>query len=124
MNLDVRIHKTDLAEALRDYIERRLRFALGRVGGSVERVTARVADLNGPRGGQDKRCTISAAVSPAGIVVVEETDSDLYAAINRAAERAGRTILRHLQRAREARTFRETTRKPPRTVRRPYSVQR
>jgi ribosome-associated translation inhibitor RaiA len=78
-----------------------LHYALGRFEGRVNVVTARLADLNGPRGGVDKRCRISVAVRAGDPVLVEDADTDLYAAIDRAAERAGRAVWRQLARRRE-----------------------
>jgi hypothetical protein len=42
MHLAIRINDTDLAEALRSYVGRRLRFALGRFGNRVRQVTVRI----------------------------------------------------------------------------------
>lgn len=89
-----------LTPALREHIERRIRFALGRVAGAVGRVSIRLDDLNGPRGGVDKRCRVLMQIPRAGTAVVEAVDSDLYAAIDGAAERARRAALRRIERAR------------------------
>lgn len=110
MELEIRVQHTDLTEALRSYVERRLRFSLGRFGGRVGRVTVRIFDLNGPRGGNDKCCRLSAGVVPSGGVGVEATDANLYAAIDRATERLGRSFRRHLDRMRTARTRHESVR--------------
>jgi ribosomal subunit interface protein len=110
MKLEIRVRHTGLPEALRSYVERRLRFSPGRFGGRVGRVTARIFDLNGPRGGNDKCCRLSAGVVPTGGLVVEATDADLYAAINRATERLGRSFRRHLERRRTAMTGHESVR--------------
>jgi len=100
MRVDIRVHDIDCTDALRQHLERRLRFALGRFDGRVLRVTARLADVNGPRGGADKRCQLRALLRPAAQVVVDDTDADLYAAIDRATERMGRAVTRAVQRAR------------------------
>ena len=110
MELEIRVKHTDLTEALRSYVERRLRFSLGRFGGRVGRVTVRISDLNGPRGGNDKCCHLSAEAVPAGWVGVEATDANLYAAIDRATERLGRSFRRHLERMRTAMTRHESVR--------------
>jgi ribosomal subunit interface protein len=99
MQLEVRIHAAEVGDSLRAYIDRRLRFALGRFGERVGRVRVGISDLNGPRGGVDKCCRVSAALVPFGRVVVEEVDGDVYAAIDRAAGRLGRSFTRRLKRA-------------------------
>ena len=109
MDLEVRIHNTDLTAALRAYIDRRLRFSISRYG-QLGRVTVRVSDLNGPRGGPDKCCRIVAELMPSGMVVLQVIDADLFGAIDRAVDRVGRALARQLARARELRTGRETVR--------------
>lgn len=101
MTLELRVTGMDLADALQEYIERRLQFGLGRFRRRIGRVVVRLSDLNGPRGGVDKRCRVSVELLRRGNVVVEETDSDLYGAINRATDRAGNTVARELKRARD-----------------------
>jgi len=61
----------------------------------------RLSDINGPRGGLDKRCGIEIRLKGASAVAIEDTEADLYVAIDRAAERAGRTLDRRLARQRD-----------------------
>ena len=111
MDADIRILSTDLTEALQSYIERRLHFSLGRFGGRVGRVRVRITDVNGPRGGPDKSCHISAELLPSGMTLLQQaTDANLYAAIGRATEGIGRSFARALGRNRERKRKRETVR--------------
>ena len=71
MNLEIRGEKYAVSEELQTHIERRLRFALGRFDGRIGRVTVRISDVNGPRGGIDKRCRIEVSLIPRGVVRVE-----------------------------------------------------
>jgi ribosome-associated translation inhibitor RaiA len=59
-----------------------------------------LSDINGPRGGIDKRCQIEVQLKGTPNVVIEDVEADLYAAIDRAAERVGRTVARRLSRQR------------------------
>jgi putative sigma-54 modulation protein len=106
MQMSIHINDVDLAEALRSYVERRLRFAVGRFGSRVGQVTVRVVG-DGPAG---KRCRISTEILPFGRVAVEESDLDLFAAIDRATGRIGRLFGRELERARHSRFGRESIR--------------
>lgn len=90
-----------LTKALRDHAERRLRFALGWADDRLRRISVRLSDENGPRGGEDKRCRIRIAFAGAPSVVIEDTESDVYVAIDRAADRAGRSVARRLERQRD-----------------------
>jgi len=96
------IHGQGLAidAAVRGRVERRLGFALGRFGGRVVRVAVHLADVNGPRGGVDKRCRVVADLPGHPAVVVEEADADRNALIDRAADRVGHALRRRLDRAR------------------------
>ena len=89
-----------LTSGLREHIERRIGFALDWAKYHVRRVSVRLSDLNGPRGGEDKRCHIQVAMPGGADVVIEDTESDLYVAIDRAADRAGRTLARRVERNR------------------------
>lgn len=97
------LHGAGLAvgAAERERVERRLGFALARHGDHIGRVTAHLVDLNGPRGGADKRCRLVVEVLGHGRVVVEDTDASLAAAIDRAADRAGQAVRRRLDGARQ-----------------------
>jgi ribosome hibernation promoting factor len=112
VKVDVRIQGIDLEDAVRSYARRRLQFALGRFGSSVGRVGVRVHDVNGSRGGVDQCCHISAEVLPSGKVVVEQIDAVLFAAIDRAADRAAQAFGREIRRRRDARTGRQSVRVP------------
>jgi ribosomal subunit interface protein len=91
----------DLTEGLREHIERRLQFALSWASQDVRTITVRLFDINGPRGGEDKRCRIQVAFRATQDVVIEDTEADLYAAIDRAADRAERAVGHRLERMRE-----------------------
>lgn len=104
MQIETRIRSIDLVSALRSYIERRVYFAVGRFDHLVERVTVRVNDLNGPRGGIDQCCRVRVDLIPAGHIDAREVHEDLWAAVDGAADKVGRSIARELSRIRDART--------------------
>jgi hypothetical protein len=61
-------------------------------------LTVRLTDVNGPRGGFDKRCRIAVALVPRGEVMVEGSGDDPFALITDAAKRVGRAVRRELER--------------------------
>lgn len=105
MDLDIRGVKYELADELERHIERRLRSALGRFAGRIERVLVRIADVNGPRGGVDKRCRLTIALVPRGVVRLEDAGHDPYILVARVAKRAGQNVRRALLRRRRKRAF-------------------
>lgn len=101
MHIDIHTHGFSLTPGLREHVEKRLAYALSHIGDSIQRLTVRLSDINGPKGGDDKRCLIELRLKQAPAVVIEDVEADLYVAIDRAAERAGRTLARRLARLRE-----------------------
>ena len=86
-----------LTRALREYAERRLCFALVHAGDRIRRVAVRLFfDVNGPRGGADKRCRIEVTLNGLPAVVIEDTEANRYLVIDRATDRVGRTVMRRL----------------------------
>jgi putative sigma-54 modulation protein len=96
MKVDVHTQGFPLTPAIVEHAERRLRFALKHAADRVRQVTVRLADINGPRGGVDKKCSIHIALNGVPDIVMEDTEADMYLAINRAADRVGRTVLRRM----------------------------
>ena len=100
MQLNIQARGFALTDALRNYTEKRLKFAVARDDNVVMRVHIRLADINGPRGGVDKRCQVELALAGHSNIVIEDTQADLYFAIDRACDRAMRTLNRRLERLR------------------------
>lgn len=107
MQVQMHITGTDVAESFKTHVEKRLRFALSRFGRRVGQITIRI----GTAGRLDSRCRISVEVLPFGNVAVEESDTDLFTAISRAAGKIGRQFGRELERMREIRLGRESIRR-------------
>lgn len=103
MQINIQARGFELTDGLREHTARRLQFALGWASHRLRRVSVRLSDENGPRGGKDKRCRIRIDFAGAQDVVVEDTEADLYVAIDRAADRIGRSVARRLERQRDHR---------------------
>jgi putative sigma-54 modulation protein len=100
MRIDIQARDFPLTEALRSHAERRLRLTLARCGGHIQLVVMRLSDINGPRGGAGKRCRLHVVLSDSSDVVIQDTEADVYVAIDRATDRAGRTLVRRIDRRR------------------------
>ena len=98
MRIDIQGLGFMLTATLLDYTERRLRFALTRTSDRIRRVVVRLGDSNGPRGGEDKFCRMQVYLEHAPTVLIEDTGTDLYAVIDRVAERAGRNVAKRVDR--------------------------
>ena len=104
MEVDIQTRNFVLTEGLRSHVQRRLFFAMARFQGRVQRITVRLSDTNGPRGGLDKCCHLQIRVDGVPDIVVSSTEKDLYAAISGSAERAGQSLRRYLKRGHGALT--------------------
>ncbi len=98
MQIDIQARRFTLTDALRSHAERRLRLALTCCDDHIQRIVMRLSDVNGPRGGVDKHCHLQVVLAGLPDVVIEDTEADMYVAINRAADRAGRTLIRKVNR--------------------------
>jgi putative sigma-54 modulation protein len=101
MKIEMQARNFSITKALRNHIKKRLGFALNAGTDQIQRVLVRLSDINGPRGGADKRCKIHLVIPRVPDIVVEDTDANLYAAIDGAANRAGRALRRHVTRHRD-----------------------
>jgi ribosomal subunit interface protein len=101
MQIEIQARNFSLTQALRMHIERRLGFALATRYDHIKRILVRLSDINGPRGGNDKCCQLQVVLPGHADVVIEDTESNLYVAIDRAADRASRTVTRRLGRLRD-----------------------
>jgi ribosome-associated translation inhibitor RaiA len=95
------------ASDLRDLAERRVRFALRRLGWLVPRAEVQLSDVNGPRGGVDKRCQVELRTDGAGSVVVAAVASDWRTALDNALARAARFLMRQWRRGSDSRRMRQ-----------------
>ncbi len=100
MNLQVYELNIQTSDALRSHVERRFHSALARILQRIRLVVVRFADLNGPRGGPDKRCDVQVQLVGGQTVRIRETDRCLYRAVDRAARRARRVVKDRLRRQR------------------------
>lgn len=103
MQIDIQARGFVLTEALRQHCERRLRFAIGASGSRLNGIAVRLSDVNGPKGGVDKRCTIRATLPGTAPVFIAQDETDVYVAIDRAADRAARVLSRQFKRSRSER---------------------
>jgi len=101
MRVNIKTSGFDLTEGLREHARRRLDFALDWARHELVSVAVLLSDINGPRGGKDKRCQVRIPLPGNREVVIQDTQADLYSAIDVAVERASRTLDRRLGRRRD-----------------------
>jgi hypothetical protein len=84
----------------RAYIRRKLGMKLGKFGADIERISVRVEDVNGPRGGVDQRCRIKVVLRGLPSVLVESVQDSAQVAIDDSINAARQAVQSALQRRR------------------------
>jgi putative sigma-54 modulation protein len=87
-------------EDLQSFIGAKLQSTLSRLAHRVSTVRIQVEDMNGPRGGLDKRCVVLLSGRGFDSLIIDVRDTRLYPAIASALESAARAVVRALQRQR------------------------
>ena len=100
MHMTIQTNGFEMTAALRAYTTQRLATALGWARHHMRRLAVSLSDINGPRGGVDKRCRIQVQLGGGREVIIDDVDANLYAAIDRAVDRADRAVVKKVQRAR------------------------
>jgi putative sigma-54 modulation protein len=96
----VRVIGVTLDDDARALIRRKLGMTLGKFVASIERVTVRVADANGPRGGADQVCGVKVVLSGLPSVMIERRHATLLAAIDVALNATAQAVRRSVRRRR------------------------
>ncbi|MBL8246542.1 MAG: HPF/RaiA family ribosome-associated protein [Rhodanobacteraceae bacterium] len=116
MRIDIQAQGFALTQSIQSHVQRRIEFALDRLRGRVRRVCVRLSDVNGRRGGIDKRCQLQVQLADTRDVVVADVQRDLYVAMTRAVDRAAAAIVRRIGRLNRARTTALPARPPAREI--------
>jgi putative sigma-54 modulation protein len=97
-NMLIDIHTSRVAWTAEDeaHIKRRVRFALSRFAHRITRVAVRLVDINGPRGGVDKRCRVLIELQGNSPVLVETQGMRLQQLIDRTMERVSHTVRKRI----------------------------
>jgi putative sigma-54 modulation protein len=96
----IRAPQVDLGTIERDYIRRKLGRKFGKYASSIARVSVRIEDVNGPRGGVDQACRIKIVLRGLASVVFEGRNESLNAAVDAALSGAERAVRRTVERRR------------------------
>lgn len=110
MNLEIRGRQVEITDPIREYIERRIAFALDRFAEKIRTVKLRVQDVNSSRGGVDKYCRLAISFMYSSPIAVESCDSSINGAVARASGKVRSLIARHFGRRRKSRRARRPER--------------
>lgn len=99
MKIEIRARNIQQPQDYQHYIERKIASALSRFRGKISEVTVWLEDINGPKGGIDKRCQVRLVGPNAGPIIAESQDLNLKGALSRAVFIASHALARALRRS-------------------------
>lgn len=100
MTTDIRFDGVHHSAALYAFAQGLVDARLRRFGSPLTRVVIRIADVNGPRGGPDKRCRITLLGPGIGTATAQSLDADAYEAVRTCVGRAAHVLGRRVARRR------------------------
>lgn len=103
MRIQVSARRLDTSGRLRAHAERLLRSKLGRFSSRIMDAPVMITKLNRSDGRFDTRCRIQVRIRGLTQIIVEEVGKDPYIAVDRAADKVRRAVVRKLDRARDSR---------------------
>lgn len=113
MKLSIRARDFEWTPELRSQVERNIEFAVDRYKEQMSDVSVYLADLNGPKGGVDKLCQITANLrGRSKPILILEKAAEILPAVYRATRRLGNRLAKSIQQRNRpvARRFRATVR--------------
>ncbi|HVJ94049.1 MAG TPA: HPF/RaiA family ribosome-associated protein [Labilithrix sp.] len=90
--LAIRTFGVDVSADIREYVRKRMSRRLAKFAEKIERLTVRLTDVNGPRGGVDTLCRVKAVMSGLESVVYDTVSHDPREAIDRASHGIERAV--------------------------------
>ena len=101
--------RAPLAAELHDMARTRVLFVLRRFAVRIPQATVQLSDVNGPRGGVDKRCQVELKTDRAGAVVISAATDQWQSALDNALSRASRLLAKRFERGLGSRRARPRT---------------
>ncbi len=100
MNVYVRFRGLEASPEVAELVSRRVNERLGRFDGQLTSVLVRISDINGPKGGVDKRCQVTVQGPRFGVATLENLSGDVPSAIETAFDRLAHIVRRIFERRR------------------------
>jgi ribosomal subunit interface protein len=100
MNIQLQVQGFEMTPAIDAHVRRQIDFNLANFQSHVISVDVYLRDINGPKGGEDKKALVCIRLASRIMVKVERTRQDLYVAISLAARQAKRAVKRSLSKHR------------------------
>ncbi|MFK8029638.1 MAG: HPF/RaiA family ribosome-associated protein [Gammaproteobacteria bacterium] len=105
MNIHLHTQGFDLTPAIEAHAKDQMRFHLAHFDECIVAADVYMKDINGPKGGPDKKVLIRLQLTSKTDVTIERTRSNLYTAIAVAARQSKRSVRRTLNKSRRMEKF-------------------
>tara|TARA_R110002072_G_scaffold105495_1_gene230589 strand:+ start:713 stop:1069 length:357 start_codon:yes stop_codon:yes gene_type:complete len=99
MKIDIQAGSLSLSEDERDSVKQRVLMRLARFQDNIHSLNIYFKDINGPKGGIDKECTLTLKVNNLEEVVISSKAESLINAVDRSTERAKSLLARRLKKS-------------------------
>lgn len=103
MEMTVQTQGFKLTRSLEQFTQYHIHKTLKCCSENIERVVVRLKDINGPKGGDDKHCSVEIKLAHKPVMIITKTSGDMYQGIRQTTKRAARTAMRQLKRRRALR---------------------
>ena len=100
MNIQLQAQGFDLTDAISAHVQRQIAFNLANFENHIVSVDVFLSDINGPKGGPDKRVLVCIRLESRRTITIERTREDLYSAIAIVSRQAKRAVRRTLNKHR------------------------
>ena len=101
MNFDIKWNELEFNKKSKNIVARQLQILLWRFRAVIMRVRVRFSDVNGPKGGQDKQCMVSAKLRPTGKITIKGAGIDYLEVFRSSFERLILSVQRELAKQRQ-----------------------
>ncbi len=105
MNIQLQTQGFELTPAIEAHTLKQLRFHLANFDSHVIGADVFLKDINGPKGGLDKKVLIHVRLASRMTITIERTRADLYDAVTIAARQTKRAVRRTLNKHRRMEKF-------------------
>ena len=103
MKIEIQTKQLKLGQTFKNNIKVKIRKLFQHSSDQVHRISVMVADINGPKGGEDKVCKVNISVGGGQDILVSAREASAYKAVTQAIRKASSTLSRQRQKARNIR---------------------
>ncbi len=100
MKIDIQAKQLKLGQTFKHNIKVKIRRLFQHSIEHIDHINITVADINGPKGGEDKVCKINVSVGGMPNILVSAREASAYKAVTQAIRKASASLNRQRQKAR------------------------